>query len=78
MRCDCTAEPPGELMTSATAFARLIAKARSRSFAEFAKVMPAASGVERPIAPVSRTTGTIGRVRNRRARRGMRLAIAFP
>ena len=40
--------------------------------AEFASVMPEVSGVEMPIAPVSRTTGTIGRERKRRAKKGMR------
>jgi hypothetical protein len=41
-------------------------------------VMPEISGEEMPMAPLSRTTGTIGRERRRRAKRGMReFAIRF-
>src|SRR5437868_512313 len=65
MRCDCTAEPPGELIDRATAFGLPIAKARSSARAMPAKVSPGLSGVEKPITPVSRTTGTVGRPRQR-------------
>ena len=40
IRCDCTAEPPGELITSATAFAPRTAKALSRARARPAIVRP--------------------------------------
>src|SRR6266850_257660 len=67
------AEPPGELIASATARARGQAKARSSCLATFASVMPGRSGVENPITPVSRTTGTTGMSpRNRRGRTGRR------
>ena len=59
-RCDCTAEPPGELISSATARARGQAKARSSGFATDASVSPGRSGVENPMTPESRTTGTTG------------------
>ena len=58
IRCDCTGEPPGELISSATALARRIVNARSSGRATLASVSPGRSGVERPIAPDSRTTGT--------------------
>ena len=44
IRCDCAAEPPGELMTSATAFAPGTEKARSSIGATFAMARPGAQG----------------------------------
>ena len=67
-RCDWTAEPPGELISSATARARGHAKARSSGFATDASVKPGRSGVEKPMTPVSRTTGTTGSVAAKPAR----------
>ena len=40
IRCDCAAEPPGELMTSATAFAPGTEKARSSMGATLAMASP--------------------------------------
>ena len=66
IRCDCTGEPPGELIRSATAFALRSAKARSSGRATIASVSPGRSGVEKPMTPDSRTTGTTGMsLRNR-------------
>src|SRR5215831_10863455 len=65
MRCDCTAEPPGELMASATA-APFMAKARSRERATVEMVRPGLSGVEKPITPERRTTGTTARCARKR------------
>src|SRR5690242_5835701 len=45
-------------MTSATAFAFLVEKARSSIFEIPASVMPGRNGVTAPITPASRTTGT--------------------
>src|SRR4029079_17451355 len=75
MRCDCTGEPPGELMTIAIALAFFTAKARSRSFAVVASVMPGESGVENPIAPVRRTTGTVGVPRRKRRNLGVAIIL---
>src|ERR1700752_1156421 len=72
-RCDCTADPPGELISSATARARGHANARSSGFATEASVRPGRSGVEKPITPLSRTTGTVGvSPRKRRGSTGFR------
>src|SRR5436190_17842107 len=60
MRCDCAAAPPGELIESATALALLIENARSSTLATPPSVSPGFSGVEIPMAPASRTTGTTG------------------
>src|SRR5258708_8035539 len=73
---DCTGEPPGELIDSATALAFLIENARSSVRATPASVMPGLSGVTAPITPESRTTGTT--VVPRRSRAGshsMQLSI---
>src|SRR5882724_9596186 len=64
---DCTGEPPGELITSATAFAFFIEKARSSVLATPASDMPGRSGVTAPITPDSRTTGTTATPRRSRA-----------
>src|ERR1700722_473802 len=64
---DCTGEPPGELITSATALAFLVAKARSSILATPASDMPGRSGVTAPITPDNRTTGTTALARRRRA-----------
>ena len=61
MRWDCAADPPGELITSATAFAPGIEKARSSIGATFAMARPARRGITAPMAPDRRTTGTTGR-----------------
>src|SRR5579871_4047691 len=45
----------------------LMAKARSSERATLAMVRPGRSGVEMPIAPVSRTTGTTGMSERKRA-----------
>src|ERR1051326_3783415 len=58
MRCDCTAEPPGELIASATAEALRSENARSSERATDEMVSPGRSGVEKPITPDMRTTGT--------------------
>ena len=58
--CDCTGEPPGELITSATARAARMPKARSSGRATVASARPGFSGVEKPMTPESRTTGTTG------------------
>src|ERR1700722_12346701 len=77
MRCDCTAEPPGELMSSATALALRVLKARSSVRATPASVSPGRSGVEKPITPVRRTTGTMGTsLRQRRGSIGRKAATA--
>ena len=60
IRCDCAADPPGELMTIATAAASRVAKARSSAGATAAIESPCRSGITAPITPDSRTTGTAG------------------
>ena len=62
IRCDCAGDPPGELMASATAAALRTAKTRSSVRATPAIVRPGRSGVEKPMTPVSRTTGTTGTI----------------
>src|ERR1700760_1734948 len=77
MRCDCTAEPPGELISRATALALRTPKARPSVWAPPARVSPGRSGVEMPITPVSRMMGTTGTsVRHRRGSRGRQAATA--
>src|ERR1700756_2338855 len=66
MRCDCTAEPPGELIASATAEALRSENARSSERATEEMVSPGRSGVEKPITPDMRTTGTSARTRSNR------------
>src|ERR1700744_3480080 len=66
---DCTGEPPGELITSATALAFLVANARSSVRAMPASDIPGRSGVTAPITPDSRTTGTTAVPRRRRSGR---------
>src|SRR5215510_14725618 len=67
MRCDCDGEPPGELMTKASARVRGIAKARSNDLAIVESSSPGRRGVTTPMTPARRTTGTTGMsVRNRR------------
>src|SRR3954463_5421729 len=66
---DCTGEPPAELITSASAFAFLIANARSSVLAMPASDMPGRSGVTAPITPDSRTTGTMAVPGRKRAGR---------
>ena len=63
----CTGEPPGELIASATALMLLMENARSSERATLAMVIPGRSGLEMPIAPARRTTGTIGRSERKRA-----------
>ena len=58
IRCDCTGEPPGELIRSATALARRVVNAFSSGRATLASERPGRSGAESPIAPDRRTTGT--------------------
>ena len=60
IRCDCAAEPPGELMTSATALAPGTEKARSRSGATLDMATPVRSGITAPMGPDSRNTGMMG------------------
>src|SRR5262245_57869684 len=67
--CDCTAEPPGELMTSATALAPRCLNALSNVRARPNSVSPGRSGVAKPMTPASRTTGTTAMPR--RQRRGV-------
>jgi len=55
------------LITSATALAFLVAKARSSVLATPASDMPGRSGVTDPIRPDSRTTGTTAVPGRRRA-----------
>ena len=67
IRCDCAGEPPGELIDSATARALRRPKARSSVRAAVASISPGRSGVDTPITPVSRTTGTTGMSERKRA-----------
>jgi hypothetical protein len=67
IRCDCDGEPPGELITSATARALRVAKARSSDRAVVDSIRPGRSGDDTPITPVSRTTGTTGMSERNRA-----------
>src|ERR1043166_5273583 len=67
MRCDCTAEPPGELIASATAEALRNENARSSERAIEDMVSPGRNGVEKPITPDMRTTGTTAAPPRRRA-----------
>src|SRR3974390_1711902 len=60
IRCDCAGDPPGELISSATARAPLTAKARSSVRAIDDIMRPGLSGVATPMVPDRRTTGTIG------------------
>jgi len=69
----------GELIRSATARALRIRKARSRGRATLASVSPGFSGVDKPITPESRTTGTTGmspRIRRGRMGRNASRALA--
>ena len=73
IRCDCAADPPGELITSATACACGTENARSSKGATLDMANPERSGIAAPMAPLSRTTGTTGwRVRKRLGRRKLR------
>src|SRR5262245_58804790 len=56
----CTAEPPGELMATATATMPLRWKARSRTSLTALKDRPVRNGVTEPIVPLSLITGTTG------------------
>src|SRR5262249_38425382 len=67
MRWDCTAEPPGELIASATAEALRTENARSSERATDEMVSPGRNGVPKPITPESRTTGTTAAPPRRRA-----------
>src|SRR5215510_8995956 len=69
MKCDCTGEPPGELMSSATARALRTENARSSWRAIDASMRPGRRGLDTPMTPASRTTGTIGI--SLRSRRGV-------
>ena len=61
MREDCTAEPPGELIASATAWRFFRRKARSSGPAmEAMDNPPPLAGQGRPIAPDKRTTAIFG------------------
>src|SRR5215217_2273131 len=60
IRCDCAAEPPGELMTRATAFAPGTEKARSSRGATLDMASPERRGITAPMGPDRRTTGTTG------------------
>ncbi len=53
-------------MESATAGARFTAKALSSVRATLARLRPGRSGVEKPMMPVSRTTGITGMSRRKR------------
>ena len=72
IRCDCEGEPPGELMISATARALRTEKARSSALATVDNSRPGRSGVTTPMTPASRTTGTTGMSRRKRAGSSMR------
>src|SRR5689334_3375902 len=67
IRCDCTGAPPGELITRATALARLTPKALSMAAAAFTRLSPARSGDTAPITPASLRTGTTGAGSRQRA-----------
>jgi hypothetical protein len=60
IRCDWAADPPGELMTSATAFAPDTENARSSSGATLDMASPCLNGTTAPMAPERRTTGMMG------------------
>src|SRR5215469_9238847 len=63
---DCTADPPGELMASATALAPRMPKARASSGAADSTESPRAPRrLPDVMAPVRRTTGTVGPRRRR-------------
>ena len=60
IRCDCTGEPPGELITTATVGSLDRAKAFSIGPATVDSDKPGRSGVTMPIGPEKRSTGTTG------------------
>ena len=60
MRCDCTGDPPGELMQMATDGALESVKAFSMAAAAVAIDKPGRKGVAMPIGPEKRSTGTTG------------------
>ena len=64
MSADCTGEPPGELIASATAFKPLGRKARSIMPARPRDVSPRRSGPAWPMMPDRRRTVTTGGERN--------------
>src|SRR5262245_20696645 len=65
IRCDCTGEPPGELMTTATVGSFEKLNAFSMAPATDASAKPGRSGVAMPMGPEKRNTGTVGLRRNR-------------
>ena len=75
IRCDCAGEPPGELMMSATAAALRTANSRSSARAMPAMLSPGRSGVEKPMTPVRRSTGTTGRSLRKRCGTSSRSAV---
>jgi hypothetical protein len=60
MRCDCTGDPPGELITTATLGSLERLKAFSIGPATDAIASPGRNGVTMPMGPVKRSTGTTG------------------
>src|SRR5438552_1833163 len=60
MRCDCTGEPPGELITTATVGSLEMLNARSIGPASAARARPGRRGVAMPMSPLKRSTGTMG------------------
>jgi hypothetical protein len=60
MRLDCTAEPPGELTTTATVGSFDNSKAFAIAAAAAAIDSPGLSGVTMPMGPEKRSTGTTG------------------
>ena len=60
MRLDCTGEPPGELMTTATAGIFDSSKAFSMALAAWPIDRPGRNGVAMPMGPEKRSTGTTG------------------
>src|SRR5262245_45772307 len=60
IRCDCTGDPPGELMETATVGSLERLNAFSIGPAKEAIASPGRSGVTMPIGPDRRSTGTTG------------------
>ena len=89
IRADCTGDPPGELIASATALAPLVPKALFSSEETASRERPRAPNrLPAAITPERRTTGTMG-VRRRRfviqlnmpgtvAARGWKASVVLP
>src|SRR5689334_2970145 len=72
MRWDCTGDPPGELITTATLGSLERLKAFSRGPATDARASPGRNGVAMPMGPEKRSTGTTGL----RLKKSMRVVLS--